>query len=260
MSQTNFFKTILTSMFVLCATGFSSCKSSDDDPNPTGDEKNIIGKWEVKNSGAEYGSFEFTGDKKYIVTQKVSGDASTMKSSQTRSETNYIIIIFGDYSAVNAKDNNYTLDLKQFGTIVINISGSGATITVNGETYDTSKVKEVTTNEQTELLCHTWNIKSEDEEGVIATGTMTFTTSGTYFCRITDYENETTNDTGTWEWKGSKMLYASYTRYWTEYSDGEVTHGTETIYDSMNLIKLTDKEFVFEFDDEGNTVQLIGTR
>jgi len=144
MLQTNFFKAILASMLVVCISGLYSCSSDNDDPDsPLGDEKNIIGKWEVSNQNAEYGSFEFTGDKKYIITQHVKG---------TRAD-NYIIIIFGDYSTVKADENNtFTLDLKEFGVITISIKDGNAEITVNGEVYTTSKAKEVNTDKQTELL------------------------------------------------------------------------------------------------------------
>lgn len=253
MLRTNFLKTVLSVfMLSLCMVGFYSCGSDDGPEDETpGDEKSIIGKWEVKNSGGEYGSFEFTGDKKYIIEQHV---------TKTRAD-NYIIIIFGDYNTINSEGNTYTLDLKQFGTITITIDNGNAEITVNGETYNTSKAKEVETTDKTKLLCHTWNVKSEDDEGLIAQGTMTFTTSGTYFMAVNNVENVETNyDNGTWEWNDTNTLYVSYISYWESDNGGENSSGTEIGYDNWNIVKLTDKEFLMEFDDEGDIVRVIGTR
>ena len=253
MLQTKNFKTIVAAMFALCMVGFYSCSSDNDDPDtPPGDEKNIIGKWEVKSPGAEYGSFEFTGDKKYIITQHV-------KELKSRAETNYIIIIFGDYSTVKADENNtFTLDLKEFGVITISIKDGNAEITVNGEVYTTSKAKEVNTDKQTELLCHTWNFDytiedgDEDDPYTEKGATFTFTNNGTYviyhpYLSAEDIkEGIPSYEYGTWKWIDSENIEVIYTQYYYSVAPegGESENRTEQQIVKYKIIKLNEKELV----------------
>jgi len=231
-------------MFAVCVSGFYSCSDDDDNGGDNGGNnqtKSIVGKWEVSNQNAEYGSFEFTGDNKYIITQRVS---SPLRS--TSENPVYIIVIFGDYSTLNSTDNNYTLDLREFGTIVINISDSGATITVNGETYSTEKAETVTETDKTKLLCNTWKEshyiyedgfrEDNDDDGY----RLVFTTSGTYYFQETDneYEGGFYVEYGTWEWT----------------SDGNIRITEDETNSVVQVVKLTETEFVFMSD--GDTAYL----
>jgi hypothetical protein len=225
---------------LMCTLGFYSC-SDDDDPKLQTEKSSIIGKWEVSNQNAEYGSFEFTGDNKYIITQKVS---SPLRS--TSENPVYIIVIFGDYSTIMTGEVDgvlsYGLDLKEFGMVDITINSSGtATITVNGETYSTEKAETVTETDKTKLLCHTWYEKDYEKEEY----SITFTTAGTYIFYEADY-NESTG-----KWDALEPLYGTWE--WT--SDGNIKMTDEFDDEGTNpvvkIVKLTSSEFVY-IGDDGN--------
>lgn len=222
-------KTFLAFVALTLGLSFYSCSSDDDGSGDSTTNVPLVGKWEVSNQNAEYGSFEFTGDQKYIITQRTTTPPKGSRSVTRAGET-YIIVIFGDYSAISVEGNEYKLDLKEFGTIVINISGAGATITVNGETYDASKAPEVDFTDNTKKLCHTWKIDKtreyvpSDEEApeYICTnsGDMTFTNNGTYVqynANLTEEQKEYDGipdyEYGTWKWIDSKTLEMSYNSY-----------------------------------------------
>ncbi|NDV57642.1 hypothetical protein D0T85_05935 [Bacteroides sp. 519] len=227
--------------------GFYSCSSDDDDKTGTeGNESAIVGKWEVSNQNAAYGSFEFTSDKKYIITQRTTTPPNGSRSVTRAGET-YIIVIFGDYSSLSGTGNEYTLNLKEFGTIVINISGSGATITVNGETYDTNKAPEITTNKsKTELLCHEWKfdksiINGEELPSEYSYYRLVFTETGTYYSEGTFREEpiESFSTYGAWEWVDSKTIKITQ-------EGGTNTWEEETLEETFvsTVQKLTDSELV----------------
>jgi len=230
MLRTNFFKTIMASMLVVCASGFYSCSSDDDDPNPVNDPNSIIGKWDVQNPGVQYGSFEFTEDKKYIITEYV------YKDNKTRStEVDYILIIFGDYNALNSGDNTYTIDLKQFGKATITLNSGKAEVNVNGKTYNTQKYEADKVTDKTKLLCHTWYEKDYEKEEY----SITFTTSGTYVFYEAEYNNGIWEPFeplgGTWEWTSDGNIRI------TDYNDDNKT--------VSKVLKLTENEFVYTADD-----------
>jgi hypothetical protein len=183
---------------VLVAGISDSC--SKDDSNPEVEESVVIGKWEVQDANAAYGSFEFTSDKKYIITQRSTtppdGQSASVKTERTKldtppihtqwatsllqgqstdvktahlnttSQTVYVTVIFGDYSIISSNNGTINLDLSNFGTIsiAINLNAQEATITVtvNGETktYTADKAEEMPTNDKTELFCHTWTFSN----------------------------------------------------------------------------------------------------
>ncbi|MDR1372723.1 MAG: hypothetical protein LBJ17_06330 [Dysgonamonadaceae bacterium] len=253
------FMLMAISLFV--SATFVSCEkeSGDDDNNtsPTGNSA-LVGKWEVGDSGAEYGSFEFTNDSKYIITQRVSSPpagARSLRAATDGQQPVYIIIIFGDYSQLNNTGNLFELDLKEFGTISITLGNDGKSITVivNGETYTASKTEEIpsTSNDKTDLLCHTWEfkeytiiedlfpedekewliredgnewkIKYEQEINAYGKGTtVTFTKAGTYFV---SYPNDDVFN-AQWEWEN---ISKGTMKYWEEvYNDGGVVTVTVT--------------------------------
>ncbi|NDV66409.1 hypothetical protein [Bacteroides sp. 224] len=230
MVRVKHFKTFLAFAALTLGLSFYSCSSDDDGPDDSTTNAPLVGKWEVSNQNAEYGSFEFTGDQKYIITQRTTIPTEGSRSVTRAGET-YIIVIFGDYSTKSTEGNEYKLDLKEFGTIVISITESGATITVNGEMYDVSKAPEVAITDRTKLLCHTWNLDKareyvpSDEEApeyiFIGNGeTITFTNNGTYVqynANLTEEQKEYDGipdyEYGTWKWIDSKTLEMSYNGY-----------------------------------------------
>jgi hypothetical protein len=257
---------------------FSTCTQVEvidfGDTENTGDENLILGKWEVSDKNATYGSFEFTSDKKYIVTQRVTELPGT-KSITTRAEDNpvYIIVIFGDYTSLQQDGNTYTLDLQEFGTIIITIKDGEATITINGETYIGNKTEPIDISERTELLCHTWSAQQSktiykdgsfeyNDDGNIES--ITFTKDGTYVCKPSDdWINETGSEIefGTWEWiKGGKIKIGG-TVYYTTISDlnGEEnrTTGSSFEYTDYDIINLTESELIFSQDIvDGDAIKL----
>lgn len=213
-------------MLVVCATVFYSCDSDGEGPGDEGttSETAIIGKWEISNGGntraegtTEYGSFEFTADNKYIITQPTT----------TTSGEKALLVIFGDYVTGSSKDNELTLDLKEFGVITIAVNKTSATITVNGVTYVAVKAKEVDASDNTKKLCYTWKLDKsyqlwhqddgkKEEETLPGEGeTITFTNNGTYMIsyQLTAEEikyGETPYEYGTWKWVDSDIIEITY--------------------------------------------------
>jgi hypothetical protein len=82
-----------------------------DDPSGQNElDSPLVGKWTVGNQDAEYGSFEFTADNKYIITQRTT-TPSARSASLRASETVYIVIIFGDIASLSNSGNEYTLSV-----------------------------------------------------------------------------------------------------------------------------------------------------
>jgi hypothetical protein len=255
--QKTTFKSVLSLMTLailsaFMSISFQSCSKADDDGGDP-DASSFIGKWTVANpSDNGYGSFEFTGDKKYIITQRTTTPPSTRSVSTRASETVYIIIIFGDISSLNGSGNEYTLNLSEFGTITINIGSNGtATVTVNGETYTTEKEQEIVASDKTELLCHTWNIKHDEDADYYIEHTVTFSKSGTYLVYIKDVYASNVGEEygyGTWEWnnKGQTEMYCR-----TLWDDGD-----DSGYGIMKILELTDKYMKVEdtYTDSGGKV------
>jgi hypothetical protein len=223
---------------------FQSCSTDDgDDGNSSGKnelDSPVVGKWTVGNQNADYGSFEFTVDKKYIISQRVSAPPSASSASvRSASETVYIIVIFGDISSLSNSDNEYTLDLSEFGVITINIDPAQgtATVTVNGETYTATKEKEMNTSTTLDLLCHTWDYTIPDED---KTGVLTFTKSGTYLA-VWGYAYE---DGTPHQGQDTFKLLSSNKIQITESSGGE---GEEAL--DYTIEKLTESECILAFDE-----------
>lgn len=270
MLRTNFLKTAFASMLVVCAMGFYSCSSDDGEPETPPTESSIVGKWDVQSNtraagDAKYGSFEFTADNKYIITQPAvatNGDK-------------YFLVIFGDYNATGGENNEFTLNLKEFGTIKIAITKNTASITIDGVVYVAVKSKDMDLSDNNKKFIGTWKVKSkyEDELEFDDAGTMTFTSSGTYLGMFIDGDTgELKPDNGTWYWKSDNVINVSITSYWEsiesswidpetgEITPGKVESGVEIEYEDWKIIKLTDKEFVAEIDDEGDMITIIGTK
>jgi hypothetical protein len=264
--QKTTFKSVLSliTLIVLSAfmsIGFQSCSKADDGGDPS--ESSFVGKWTVSNpSDNGYGSFEFTDDQKYIITQRTTTPPSTRSANTRASETVYIIIIFGDISSLTSSGNEYTLDLKDFGTITIHIDPTKGTATVtdnSGKTYTTKKEKEIVASDKTEKLCHTWKLKiPEEDKDYMFECTVTFSKSGTYFvyrkARDGGYDENGDWDSNliieeswyaTWEWNNKEQTEFHYHYdYWNDYTGYEVVDGTATISE------LTDKYMKVEETDE----------
>lgn len=261
MLRTNFLKTAFASMLVVCAMGFYSCSSDDGEPETPPTESSIVGKWDVQSNtraagDAKYGSFEFTADNKYIITQPAvatNGDK-------------YMLVIFGDYVVGNTESNDFTLNLKEFGTIKISITENHASITIDGVVYVAVKASDVNLSDNTKKLIGTWKIETQypGETERTYEGTMTFTTSGTYLGMfISDPETGVLEpDNGTWSIKSNNILNLTYSAYSTTIpevgKEPEVIVSQET--DEYKITKLTDKEFVFEFVDEDGINYVFGSK
>jgi hypothetical protein len=215
---------------------------------------------------------EFTGDNKYIVT-KFLDSASGLRSAKSSAETRYIIVIFGDYTVNNnqSTENNYVVDLQQFGTITINISDSGnIDVTINdGENtynYTADKADEVVSdNNETNLLCRTWkldkaiNVEYGEEYEYIGEGqTITFTNNGTYTIYTPNLDEWdiaagiTNYDYGTWSWVDSKTIKVDYTSYSSDWDSvaGKEIYYSEQATEIIQVVKLTGKEFVYSVAGE----------
>jgi hypothetical protein len=236
--QKTMFKSVWSTMMLavlsaFMSIGFQSCSKDDDDDGGGGDpiDVSVVGKWTVDDPNGDYGSFEFTEDSKYIITQRTTTPPA--RSASVRApETVYIIILFGDISSLKGSDNEYTIDLKDFGLIKFYIDPKNGTATVmaKGETYTTKKEKEVeaSDSDRTELLCHTWKVKLTPEDGLIEK-TVTFSKSGTYLI-YEKYLNpwdengnyvpnriEETASYVTWEWHDKEQVEIYYR--WPPYED-----------------------------------------
>jgi hypothetical protein len=260
---------------------FSTCTQVEViNPENPGDENLLLGKWEISDQNATYGSFEFTSDKKYIVTQRVTELPGTKSSNvlSTRADNNqnnnvYIIIIFGDYTSLQQDGNSYTLDLKEFGTIIITIKDGDATITVNGEIYIGNKTEPVDISERTELLCHTWSVKQykhiyedgsfkyKDNDDIES---VTFTKDGTVFTDelskkdINEYEPDSdehfiisiSDNFGTWEWAKNGKIKLTTMAYWKEWDNKQlIDSGSYLDSIDYDIINLTESELIFSQDN-----------
>lgn len=268
MLRMKFLKTALASMLVLCAMGFYSCSSDEGEPETPPTESSIVGKWDVQSNtraagDAKYGSFEFTADNKYIITQPAvatNGDK-------------YFLVIFGDYNATGGENNEFTLNLKEFGTIKISITKNTASITIDGVVYVAVKAPE---KEQVDKkLIGTWKVKSkfDDEPDFTEAGTITFTSYGTYLMSYIEGDTgELIHDNGTWSWKSDNIISVSYEVFWQtippSFVDpetgveipGKVESGVETEFEDWKFTKLTDTEFIAEIVDDGDIFTMIGTK
>lgn len=263
-------KTALASMLVLCAMGFYSCSSDDGEPETPSTESSIVGKWDVTNpetratGDTKYGSFEFTADNKYIITQPAvatNGDK-------------YMLVIFGDYNATGGENNEFALNLKEFGTIKISITENHASITVDGVVYVAIKSENMDLTDSNKKFMGTWKVKSkyEDELEFDDAGTMTFTPAGTYLLMFINETGELQTDNGTWYWKSDNIINVSLTAYCAsttpgyndpitgEYIPGKTESWVETEFEDWIFTKLTDKEFIAEIDDEGDILTIVGTK
>ena len=260
---------------------FYSCDSDDgpDDGGGTGGttQTALLGKYNLSDND-NYGSVEFTGNNKYIVT-KFLDSASGLRSAKSTAETKYIIVIFGDYTVNNqSTENNYVVDLQQFGTITINISDSGnIDVTINdGENtynYTADKGDEVTKfANETKLLCNTWNFDKsiDDDDGEEYTDeglTITFTNNGTYTMYKPNLDEGdiamgmTNYAYGSWSWVDSKTIEIEHTSYSATYYDSTVHYSSEQVTSTMKILKLTEKEFIWnerdnEYPEWSSTVYL----
>ncbi|MDR1223565.1 MAG: hypothetical protein LBL07_11920 [Tannerella sp.] len=247
-------KTVLYSLLFagISMVGFNSCASSEETPDeqPEPEESILLGKWEVSDERAPFSSFEFTGDKKYIITQHLIAlpvPESGLRAAKADGQQDYIIVSFGDYSAVH-EGNTYTLELSEFGTITIEISGSSdATVTVNSETFTVNKAEPIDTSEKTELLCHTWNYTLSGEGAdLLGSGSMTFTPAGTAL----DKSNESgAIGEAAWEWtKDGKIKTTSIEYTVTMSPDGNWEDDISILY--WNVLKLTTSELILQEDDD----------
>jgi hypothetical protein len=254
---------------------FQSCTKEEllDDS----DEQNelnlpVVGKWTVGNQDAEYGSFEFTVDKKYIISQRVSTPPSRSATMRSTPETVYIIIIFGDIASLSNSGNEYTLNLSEFGTITIRINPEQgtATVTVNGETYTVTKEKEMAGTTTLDLLCHTWNFEGYngeyegDESDDYVSGTLTFTKSGTYLISGIDEDGREVHEQNTFKLLSSNKIRLTIRVIFATGINGEtIIEEYEEITD-YTIKKLTESECVLYWEGEeeydGSNVTINMTR
>ncbi|MDR1653642.1 MAG: hypothetical protein LBS01_08380 [Prevotellaceae bacterium] len=254
-----FFKLALSVLFGLfMITSSVSCKKNE--TNPSELNSNLIGKWNVSNDNAKYGSFEFTKDKKYIIEQRVSSlqsapENSILKSSSSEPNTVYIII-FGDYSTLSENGGVYNLNLGDFGLIKITISESGASIEVNGEVFDITKDEDIVTGNQdkTELLCHTWRFNLPEGYFDDDFGTITFTPNGTFLIINDDGDDVTF---GKWKWASTNSIEVETKSYLESPPVGEGEEGQiieEIDIVNLEIVKLTTTELILSnTDEEGET-------
>ncbi|MBW9279501.1 hypothetical protein [Bacteroides fragilis] len=259
MLRTNFLKTAFASMLVVCAMGFYSCSSDDGEPETPPTESSIVGKWDVQSNtratgDTKYGSFEFTADNKYIITQPAvatNGDK-------------YMLVIFGDYVVGKNESNDFTLNLKEFGTIKISITENHASITIDGVVYVAVKSQDMDLSDSDKKLIGTWKISSkygsEDDSKITDEGTWTFTSAGTYVIASPDGEVEN----GTWSMKSNNVVSVTYQSYSMSIPDGgsqsEIT--VEYTTDDLTISKLTSNEFILEEPDDmsDDTILVFGEK
>jgi hypothetical protein len=246
-------KTVLCTLLFtgISMTGFNSCTSKETPDGTNPDENILLGKWNASDERAFYSSLEFTGDKKYIITQHLIAlpiPESDLLAAKADGQQDHILIYVGDYSAVN-EGNTYTLDLSEIGTVTIEISGaSDATVTVNSETYTVNKAKPVDTSQKTELLCHIWNY-TQSGEGVdlLDSGTVIFTTNGTFL--VKSNESEAVWKEGVWEWtKGDQIKITSIDYAVVVSPDGNWEDEINIMY--YNVLKLTASELILQEDND----------
>jgi hypothetical protein len=234
---------------------FQSCTTEGPVDEPSGQDglnSPVVGKWTVSNQNAGYGSFEFTVDKKYIISQRVSTPPSAgLASVRSASETVYIVIIFGDIASLSNSGNEYTLDLSEFGVITLHIDPAQgtATVTVKGETCTAAKEKEMTASATLDLLCHTWNNYEMDDDDDDDEGLITFTKSGTV---LIDYIDEEPLQ-GTFKLLSSNKIQITVTvpvyEKTVSTEEGE-SYEYEYEYEETQdytIEKLTDSEFIFSY-------------
>jgi hypothetical protein len=247
------FSTFMSISFQSCTTeelvGDLSGKNELDSP--------LFGKWTVGNQDAEYGSFEFTADKKYIITQRTT-TPSPRSASLRASETVYVVIIFGDIASLSSSGNEYTLNLSEFGTITITIDPAKgtATVTVNGETYTAAKEKEIEGADSTtlDLLCHTWNFEANagagDDE---SSGRFTFTKSGTYLASGVELSTgEEFHEQNTFKLLSSTEIQLASRAVSISNSNCEITIEEREETTDFTIKKLTESECILYREEEEN--------
>jgi hypothetical protein len=190
-------------LFALVLGVLFACKKDDEeeanDDNNTNTElvekSSVSAKWEVEGD-SDYETFEFNESGTYVVV-KNSPDKDTEEE----------IILFGTYTI-----DGDLLILSNFGTIkVITLTDEQISFAIMllgeqtyGDTLIANRSEELPSSTNTQLLCRTWKLYSENGDTVAGTSDelyVVFYQSGTYV--VTYVDEDEIGDIAQWKWYDS---------------------------------------------------------
>ncbi|MCU4177805.1 hypothetical protein [Carboxylicivirga sp. N1Y90] len=237
-------KQILFAILVL--TFITACDKDENDPKETLEKETISAKWTVNNS-SDYESFEFNESGNYIV----------VKNTTTKS-TNDQIILFGTYEIID----NTTIVLSDFGTLTIsevNEKSIDFTIQLSSNPdseiiITASKQDEIQTSTNTDLLCRTWEMVTENGEPVAGTDmelTVLFSKAGTYFVSFANPEDESDGGLAQWKWNDEEETQLLYS--WEEVPNWEEEDYVEIPELTASTLKMVEDEDTWVLQPVSNT-------
>jgi hypothetical protein len=236
--------------FVGCDNGTPGNGNGDGGDDGIVSKQTISSKWEIKDAGSRYSSFEFTADGIYIVIENQEMPSYSMRSA---------ISVFAEARATNLSPIHtgvYQIDgnniiLEGFGVIeIISFTAEefifSFTIENSGEKYEynTKKVENAIDNSsRTALLCHYWKISSITPPVYDNRPTHAiFSNAGTYLVTYADG----TAGLSEWKWGDAGETFIQYSwDNWKDVYDWPNTYVKVLRLTSSNL-KLQEKARVFE--------------
>lgn len=218
------------------------CNKDDETPsNPetetsTTEKSEVVGKWLVNSNG--YKSFEFTGQRNYIIIKNtVAGRNATNSTSTTGN------ILYGTYKVI---DKN-TVELEKLGKITqLNFKDNEVSFSFNAKKIKGKKTEAVKNSTKTDLLCQKWKLIKITNNGVTVNkfngSTVLFTKHKTYFMDNVKYGYSVNN----WEWKDSGQNTITYKK--DEHQTGMPVGTLEIESVSKNSLKLKERTAIYHLE------------
>ncbi len=234
-------------LFVVLVLMFiTACDKDKNDLKETLEKETISAKWIVDNL-TDYKSFEFNTSGNYIVVKN-----TTIKSKNDQ------IILFGTYEIID----NTTIVLSDFGTLTISdVNKKSIDFTIqlssnpdNEIIITASKQDEIQTSTNTDLLCRTWKVVTENGEPVAGTDmelTVLFSKSGTYFVSFANPEGESEGSLAQWKWNNEEETQLLYS--WEEVPNWEEEDYIEIPELTESTLKIVEDEDIWELQPVSNT-------
>lgn len=228
---------------ILVFAFITSCDKDESNPKETNNTTNsntsvenqtISAKWVVNNS-SEYESFEFNESGNYIIVEN-------QASETTKITNNEQLIHFGTYEII---DDN-TIELSDFGTLTIDdIDANTINLSIN-KTSDpdneiiisASRQDEMESSTNTDLLCRTWKMITENGEPVAGTDielTILFSRAGTYF--VTYVNSEVDNQGGLAQWKWDNNAETELLYSWDNWGEAGLVEVTELTSTTLTIVE-----------------------
>jgi len=226
-------------LLIMILSVIGACKKDDKNSTVTLDIETLSAKWLVSGS-SEYSSFEFNKSGNYIVIKNANTSNQEIKFGKyTISESTIILTGYGTIIVSEIKENTITFIFKT------NIDPD-TEININADKQD-----EMESTSNTDLLCKTWELVTENGEPVEGTDmelTVLFSKAGTYF--VTYINVSDASNVAQWKWKNAEETELYYS--WEEVPNWETaSYVMITELTSTSLI-ITEGDLVYVLQPASN--------